>query len=737
MVQGGRVHAAAIKASTAQADANKARVQTIRDAYAPMGAGKRRGGGGGGSKKGNAPKAGQIRKKERQSVFASANKFSVEEKKKSGLSDAFLKDDWMTKPGSPSKKGKLRRLDSSTSGSFQTGVDPRSTLISPGKSTRSGTLSPLKGTRSISISKNAYEGVMAAPDQLHYQKRHNPGYSLLIDIPLGMNDKMERLLQAAAMRCYVPDLFWKGEDGEPTITHAEAYAMYLDMPDDSLAKLRYEQKVHMWCAAPANKLRLKGFNWIKETLPISKLNMFLKGVDCPRILIDKAIEVAYELQAMEVVPDGLLHKGFKEDLAVIKEGKGTIETAVKAGLETKRLERQETWEEEKERVAKEETEALATLQEHRKMNEVRAKCQALLEDMFTKGKWTDLNSPMDGMLQHAAFLVCPHKDNDELIAAGVEKGRMEGVFDDVGEDGETEEEKRMGHLAFMSFAQEMLSAPTENEVKICIRDRYRAAVILSTPYELRLQDLKVFSVRDLVTLTSDGVKGCTKVADCLRSMPRPYRLQLEALLSMVVSIEQNSSVYPGAGESNTGTVIRTTAITKDPNPKPPQMVGPLLDNPRLIQAPLVFDNKFQRGPFDPYGRPARMEGQLPSLVQNSASTRKFRLYGNPGSVMNEIGPDNAIAISIAESVRRQQEVKDQLANSGVYIHADVEEMYTALPPSIFEMTKKSQKEVKKVLESTEDESRDLLKDDTYKSLKVSDWGLSVHKNTFFLTFVLV
>jgi hypothetical protein len=105
--------------------------------------------------------------------------------------------------------------------------------------------------------------------------------------------------------------------------------------------------------------------------------------------------------------------------------------------------------------------------------------------------------------------------------------------------------------------------------------------------------------------------------------------------------------------------------------------------------------------------------------------------------MNEIGPDNAIAISIAESVRRQQEVKDQLANSGVYIHADVEEMYTALPPSIFEMTKKSQKEVKKVLESTEDESRDLLKDDTYKSLKVSDWGLSVHKNTFFLTFVLV
>lgn len=278
----------------------------------------------------------------------------------------------------------------------------------------------------------------------------------------------------------------------------------------------------------------------------------------------------------------------------------------------------------------------------------------------------------------------------------------------------------MGHMAFMSFAQEMLGATTEKEMKICIRDRYRAAVILSTPFELALQDLKVFSVRDLVTLSSDGVKGNPKVAACLRSMQKPYRLQLEALLSMVVSIEQKSNVFPGAGESNTGTLIRTTAITRDPNPPPPQMVGPLIDNPRLIQAPLVFDKKFQRGPFDPYGRPARMAGQLPSLVQHSASTRKFRLYGNSGSVMNEIGPDNAIAISVAESVRRQQEVKDQLANSGVYIHADVEEMYTALPPNLFEMTKKSQKEVKKVLEATEDESRDLLKDDTYKSLKRDD-----------------
>ena len=715
MVQGGRVHAAAIKASTARADANKARIQTIKDAYAPIGKHKQK------LKKSRskdlAPKAGQVQKKERQSVFETTNKFKVTEKKKPGLSQAFLTDDWV-KPKSPSKDSSLRQ---GSAISFQGGADRRSGLLSPVKGQRSGTLSPIKGCHTSSdgmVKGDAYKGVVVDATALHKQKRHDPGYSLLVDVPMGLNDKMERLLQAAAMRCYVPDLFWKGEDGEPTITHAEAYAMYLDMPEGSLAKLRYEQKVHMWCAGPANRLRLKGFNFIRETLPVSKMRMFLKGVECPRILIDKTIDVAHELQAMDVVPDGLLHKGFKDDLNLIKEGKGTIETAVRAGLEEKREELNETWEEQEKRREQEEAAAIEAARAFEEANKIKTKAQAILEDMITRGKWTDLNSPMDGMLQHAAFLICPHKDNDALVASGVEKGKMEGVFDDPNEAAETEDEKRMGHMAFMSFAQEMLTAPTEKDKKICIRDRYRAAVILSTPFELRLQDLKVFSVRDLVTLSSDGVKGSKAVADCIRSMPKPYRLQLEALLSMVISLHEKSNTLPGAGECNVGTLIRTTAITKDPNPKPSQIVGPLIDNPRLIQAPLVFDKKFQRGPFDPYGRPARMPHQLPSLVQHTASTRKFRLYGNPGSVMHEIGPDNAIAISVAESVRRQQEIKDQLANSGVYIHADVEEMYTALPPNLFEMTKKSQNKVKEILEETEDSSRDLLKDDTYQSLKV-------------------
>ena len=61
--------------------------------------------------------------------------------------------------------------------------------------------------------------------------------------------------------------------------------------------------------------------FIHETLPVSKMGMFLRSVDCPRVLLQKTLDLAYDLQAMQSVPDGLLHKGFKEGLDLIKEGK--------------------------------------------------------------------------------------------------------------------------------------------------------------------------------------------------------------------------------------------------------------------------------------------------------------------------------------------------------------------------------------------------------------------------------
>ena len=139
------------------------------------------------------PKVGQVRRQGKQrKALLTSSKFQTEEKTASNLSTAFTQDDWITQ-GAEQKRS----------------------------------LSPLSTPKVGS----PYKGVITSPDTLHKPAKHHPGYTLLVDIPHGLKDKMERLIQAAAMRCYVPDLFWKGETGEPQISHQQAYQMYLDLPE--------------------------------------------------------------------------------------------------------------------------------------------------------------------------------------------------------------------------------------------------------------------------------------------------------------------------------------------------------------------------------------------------------------------------------------------------------------------------------------------------------------------------
>jgi hypothetical protein len=65
-----------------------------------------------------------------------------------------------------------------------------------------------------------------------------PGETLLLDIPRGMQDTIENLLHAAAIRCYVPEFF-------PSHTPHTAYQIYLQLPK-GLSKMRYEAEAWKW-----------------------------------------------------------------------------------------------------------------------------------------------------------------------------------------------------------------------------------------------------------------------------------------------------------------------------------------------------------------------------------------------------------------------------------------------------------------------------------------------------------
>ena len=124
------------------------------------------------------------------------------------------------------------------------------------------------------------------------------------------------------------------------------------------------------------------------------------------------------------------------------------------------------------------------------------------------------------------------------------------LFGLFGKEDETSEELRMGQLEFTEFANALVQLPSEDAMKSLIRDRFRAAVILSTPYELRLKKLGVMTVKDLATLSGESTGRSSDVAavcsylggkclillQILKSMPKPFLHQVEALLSMAISV---------------------------------------------------------------------------------------------------------------------------------------------------------------------------------------------------------
>jgi hypothetical protein len=168
----------------------------------------------------------------------------------------------------------------------------------------------------------------------------------------------------------------------------------------------------------------------------------------------------------------------------------------------------------------------------------------------------------------------------------------------------------------------------------------------------------------------------------LKSMPKPFLHQMEALCSMAISVASESRFFTAATDKSKQAPGSSKSFAKLKTSIP----GPLAQNPRLIQVPLAFDSKFQRGPWDPYGRPPRLAGQLPALRQPSQDSQRSRsLLVNKGSVMPEIGADSAVSLTIQEAAKRQREIALELEASGQYVSADMQEMYGSIPHNLWEV----------------------------------------------------
>jgi hypothetical protein len=193
--------------------------------------------------------------------------------------------------------------------------------------------------------------------------------------------------------------------------------------------------------------------------------------------------------------------------------------------------------------------------------------------MVEQGNWTNLKAPIEEMFIHAAFLILPHhlkaaasqhdRQHDArgsgnagsnagshisgsgsvigvVDARSAYNGDENGGGEEV-EGGEDEggggwggfRSEDMGHEAFKSHARDMLTAANEDERRQLVRDRFRAALVSTAPYCLRLKSDGVSTVRDLV-----------KVNLTEYELPPILHAQIEALLNVAVALSAKSKLAP-------------------------------------------------------------------------------------------------------------------------------------------------------------------------------------------------
>ena len=136
----------------------------------------------------------------------------------------------------------------------------------------------------------------------------------------------------------------------------------------------------------------------------------------------------------------------------------------------------------------------------------------ILEYHTSNGHWTGLKAPSEELMLHAGFLICPHvvvvpdgADDDELT------------------------EKEMGHNAFKNYIRHLQRVDSDEERREITRGRFRAALILTTPYTLRLQAEGNYSVEDLITENLPDL-----------NMPKLLQMQVESLISIVIGFSVRS-----------------------------------------------------------------------------------------------------------------------------------------------------------------------------------------------------
>ena len=293
----------------------------------------------------------------------------------------------------------------------------------------------------------------------------------------------------------------------------------------------------------------------------------------------------------------------------------------------------------------------ARLQRERQQRQARAELPGKLllslvdAENPSNAAWSRLDCPVEALLQHAAYLVIPHFPDVGSVPLEKEEEDEEEQEEREAREAEMDEEELalqlrgrlvlddnpgtgtgpvMGNAAFKEHMAYVLNLPDGHAKRLAVKLRYRVSAKLSAPFAEYLQQRGVRTVHQLLKVS---------LADL--QMPAALTTQVEVLLTAVVAKSVQAKNLP---------ISRDFANTVEANLKKnkqrlqrlqQQQMGAAGNNVdydggdyreeeeddekdggdgaasgnrnNTYTVPMYYDPKFQRSPFDPYGRPPRMQ----------------------------------------------------------------------------------------------------------------------------------
>lgn len=356
---------------------------------------------------------------------------------------------------------------------------------------------------------------------------------LLRDVPMGMDDSLERLLHAAALRCHVPDFFSSSSSSPSSLM--TPYELYLQLPQ-GLAKMRYELECRRWAQGLVNQLRLQGISSIRQAAPLSRLVALLKDLNAAPPLVKKAADLFMDLKNMSKAAVAGRHPLG----SVLTEPVPHPEPAPRIS-----------------NTAAKEVSAVVAVAVS---GERAAAASRLLQRLIEQVNPQSLRASVEEIFVHAAFLVLPHGDDEDA--------------------------QDMGQHAFQLFGMDLTDGRGEQQQAELVRRRFRAAVMLTTPYTLLLKEQGILTAQQLLEADLTALQ-----------LPAALFAQMEIFLNTL---------------SNRMAGARLLPVLRDHSS---------LRKKEEFMVPMFYDTRFQRTPLDPRGRPSLPVKQRRAFAAGGAGSK--------------------------------------------------------------------------------------------------------------------